>query len=607
MIMGTSILHIKTDVECKVFLFDEEKGIATPGKYFNLEVRKGEQDLLFIATGDDAIQCTLNYNIEENDRDYQLIIDERMFQSIKQSITTEEGPFISTVRATNEEITNGIADENGVIYSKDGLHLLSAKNCKKEHYVVRKGCKVIRDYAFYYCRNIDYVALSEDVTHIGNHAFEGCSKLIHMPWSPNLLYIGYGAFKNCKELFYVDVPNSLQFIGDAAFANTKIGLVNIERPSHWNETPNFTANEGFLIDVKRKKLIAAFVRYFYVDYNEIDCEHTDDEIVLPDGLTHIGDEAFYTSLRYCSEVRLPDSITHIGCKAFSECQKISKIVFPANLIHIGERACAFCDNLTSIVLPDNMKYLGDGAFMFCRNLSNIEIRPSISSFWYIEENVPCHWLSSNWPHCSNPLPTQLEYIGDSAFEYCAELHDIALPYVKHIGEGVFSNSGIKVECAYSPLSDFYKEYVFTNGCLIDSNGKKLIAYFPNKGDDDVKEITLPDNIECIGHDAFHSCSNIAKITIEKGLICISKDAFSYCRNLVSINLPEGITTIGENAFRGCSKLSSITLPTSITNIGKDFLKETDSHILIPSGTKNHFISLLPNELHDRLSEINEDM
>ena len=35
--MATSVLHIKTEIECKVFLFDEEKGIATTDKYFNLE------------------------------------------------------------------------------------------------------------------------------------------------------------------------------------------------------------------------------------------------------------------------------------------------------------------------------------------------------------------------------------------------------------------------------------------------------------------------------------------------------------------------------------------------------------------------------------------
>ena len=39
--MGTSVLHIKTEVECRVYLSDEEKGIAKPGTYFNLEVHKG--------------------------------------------------------------------------------------------------------------------------------------------------------------------------------------------------------------------------------------------------------------------------------------------------------------------------------------------------------------------------------------------------------------------------------------------------------------------------------------------------------------------------------------------------------------------------------------
>ena len=48
--MGTSVLHIKTEVDCRVYLFDEEKGIAKPGTYFNLEVRKGEKDLLFVST-----------------------------------------------------------------------------------------------------------------------------------------------------------------------------------------------------------------------------------------------------------------------------------------------------------------------------------------------------------------------------------------------------------------------------------------------------------------------------------------------------------------------------------------------------------------------------
>ncbi len=77
--MGTSVLHIKTEVECRVYLFDEEKGIAKPGTYFNLEVRKGEQDLLFVSMEDETLRCQMQYNVEESDCDYRMTIERSQF------------------------------------------------------------------------------------------------------------------------------------------------------------------------------------------------------------------------------------------------------------------------------------------------------------------------------------------------------------------------------------------------------------------------------------------------------------------------------------------------------------------------------------------------
>lgn len=85
--MGTSILHIKSDVECKVFLFDEERGIVTPNKWFNIEVRKGMQSLLFVSIEDDTHYNTL-YCIKETDCDYCLEIAKKDFVSF--SIDTED-------------------------------------------------------------------------------------------------------------------------------------------------------------------------------------------------------------------------------------------------------------------------------------------------------------------------------------------------------------------------------------------------------------------------------------------------------------------------------------------------------------------------------------
>ncbi len=71
-VMGMSVLHIKSEVECRVFLFGEEKGIATPGKHFNLLVRKGIQEFLFVDTSNITIKCTKMLSIENEDYDYIL-------------------------------------------------------------------------------------------------------------------------------------------------------------------------------------------------------------------------------------------------------------------------------------------------------------------------------------------------------------------------------------------------------------------------------------------------------------------------------------------------------------------------------------------------------
>ena len=84
--MGTSVLHIKTEVECRVYLFDEEKGIAKPGTYFNLEVRKGEQDLLFVSTENEGVICLKSYNVEEDDCNYRMTLEQSQFININAQV-----------------------------------------------------------------------------------------------------------------------------------------------------------------------------------------------------------------------------------------------------------------------------------------------------------------------------------------------------------------------------------------------------------------------------------------------------------------------------------------------------------------------------------------
>ncbi len=62
------IIHIKSEIECRVYLFDEDKGIAKPGEFLDLKVRGNKQDLLFVSVEDNAVrqlshQMSNGYNL----------------------------------------------------------------------------------------------------------------------------------------------------------------------------------------------------------------------------------------------------------------------------------------------------------------------------------------------------------------------------------------------------------------------------------------------------------------------------------------------------------------------------------------------------------------
>ena len=87
-------------------------------------------------------------------------------------------------------------------------------------------------------------------------------------------------------------------------------------------------------------------------------------IVIPDGVTSIGDYAFVGCI-FVIRFVIPNSVTSIGDHAFEDCYSLTGIVIPDGVTSIGNEAFWGCTSLSSLVIPDGVTSIGDYAFGEC--------------------------------------------------------------------------------------------------------------------------------------------------------------------------------------------------------------------------------------------------
>ena len=98
-----------------------------------------------------------------------------------------------------------------------------------------------------------------------------------------------------------------------------------------------------------------------------------EEIILPEGLTTIGENAFW-GFEALAEITIPSKVTTIGKSAFGS-SGIVEIVIPASVESIGENAFSPCLKLKKITFEPRDKALNiaSGAFALCTSLSEVII------------------------------------------------------------------------------------------------------------------------------------------------------------------------------------------------------------------------------------------
>ena len=432
-----------------------------------------------------------------------------------------------STKATDEELKKAITDEFGVKYSKDGRKLLKATQELNLNgtYSIRKGTKVVCDRAFFDCRFLSNIVITDSVNCIGDGAFDNCSSLCSVVISDSVTSIGNNAFSGCSSLCSVVIPNGVTRIGDCAF-----------------------------------QLCSSLTSF-----------------VIPDGVTSIGKSAFNS----CSSLRsvvIPNSVTSIGNRAFGLCKSLTNIVIPDSVTTIGGSAFSGCKSLSSVVIPESVVNLKGNPF--CR--WNGELK-CLSPYFIYDNKVLFDKDKSkiiafrDKNTTSYVIPDYVTSIGDSAFSDCSSLFDIVIPdSVNSIGNDAFW-------CCSSLRSVVISDSVTSIGggaflgCsdladIVIPNSVTNIRDWAFFGCSSLSDIVIPDSVTSIGNRAFAYCKSLRSVVIPDSVTNIDAWAFSDCESLRSVVISDGVTSIGESAFSGCSSLSDIVIPDSVTSIGDGAFK-----------------------------------
>ncbi|MDE5942023.1 MAG: leucine-rich repeat domain-containing protein [Muribaculaceae bacterium] len=483
------------------------------------------------------------------------------------------------------------------------------------------------------CISLESVGLPETLKRIGDRAFFGTAlQAVDLP--QGLESIGEMAF-GCSNLETIEIPESVSSIGGDAFYKTPFektlvadnGVVyvgNVAYKVNDSETTEIVFRNG------TKGLSSGLCSYF--DRLE--------RVVLPEGLTDIGNAAFYCC--NISEPILPNSVRNIGDEAFAGNQ-IKTLRLPDSLRRIGKK-CFSYNPLTSVTIPENVVYLGGESFGHNSRLVSIEYNAVAASTTDVYGNAEDpFWQSSadritfgknvriipdrlfrGMTGCNAAvaeLPEGLERIGEMAFCGMGSVTDINLPEsLRYIGDYAFSETSLKkivlgeaieyvgneafgdirtMECVeyncvaaksahytyvsqLGPVEVWGKPFKGTTASSVTFGDK--VADIPASFFEDSRfdcEIWLPDGV-ALGKYAFYQ-SGIAGIRLPADMTEIPEGLCGFCDNLSSVIFPEDAERIDKYAFDVCRSLSVSELPKSLRSIGERAFLEVrfDSDLILP--------------------------
>ncbi|MDE7382463.1 MAG: leucine-rich repeat domain-containing protein, partial [Treponemataceae bacterium] len=405
--------------------------------------------------------------------------------------------------------------------------------------VIPDGVTGIGSSALSRCTNLESVTIPGSVTYIGKEAFDGCTNLTSVTIDDGATSIGESAFYNCENLTSVTIPASVTSIGWKAF----LECTNLSEIQFNGTKEQWNAIEGRNIGIPGIRCSDGVIGVLGV----------------PSYLSISGTKVSGHTDAIPSNVVIPDGVTEIGDYAFNRCKNLESVTIPASVTKISYNAFENCTNLTNVTIPSSVTSIGDKSFYMCNNLMNVIYTGTLADWCGIDWGYDILDLYANPLHHEKAIlyindsavkdaviPNGVTEIKKSAFYGYKNLTSVTIPVsVTSIGGNAFIGCTGLTKVIYTGTLADWCAIDWGSGFANPLYNENAILYI---NDSAVTDAKIPNNVTEIKKWAFCGYKNLTSVEIPSSVESIGKSAFSECTNLASIHY-DGTQTEWENIER----------------------------------------------------------